>query len=80
MTSHPNLINLRLNREQTNVIIRARGSLRIASLANSRDFFTFEVTLEIFYKLVKMTFCRLMWTLSCEKLLLLYRTFVLVLE
>lgn len=53
MTSHPNLINLRLNREQTNVIIGARGSLRIASLANSRDFLTFEVTLEIFLQIGK---------------------------
>lgn len=44
LTSHPDLMNLRLYREQYDVIIRARGGLRIASLAHSRDLLTFEVT------------------------------------
>lgn len=47
LTSHLDLMNLRLYREQYDVIIRARGGLRIASLAHSRDLLTFEVTPDI---------------------------------
>lgn len=47
MSSHPDLRNLRLYRNQYDVIIRARGGLRIASLAISRDLLTFEVTPDI---------------------------------
>lgn len=47
LTFPPDLMNLRLNREKYDVIIRARGGLRIASLASSRDLLTFEVTQDI---------------------------------
>lgn len=47
LTFHPDLMNLRLYREQYDVIFRARSGLRIASLANSKDLLTFEVTSDI---------------------------------
>lgn len=47
LTFHPDLTNWRLYRKQYDVIIRACGGLRIASLANSKNLLTFEVTPDI---------------------------------
>ncbi|XP_062594564.1 uncharacterized protein LOC134255982 [Saccostrea cucullata] len=43
MDSHPDLMNLKLHQDFYSVSVRARGGLRISSVARSRDFLTFDM-------------------------------------
>lgn len=65
MDSHPDLYNLNLLEDRYSVCVRACGGLQISRLARDRDLLSFDVSPDIaLYKLVKMTYFRLVWKLS----------------